>query len=317
MHRRLFALIVSFTASALGAQASHDPARVALMTDDIPRFWAAYDASAGATDTLPFRLQYLDSGSAGVRAFIPNRIQSAARLAGTIRRYQRYYESIRGGSLALDTATAFKQAIRVALTRFADADADAKFPPAYFVVGAWNSGGTTSRDAVIIGVEVNGNGPDVVLDELNAWARSVIGTTAELPFIVTHEYVHTQQRGPRDDRLLTRSLREGGADFLAELFAGPSTVQSRWTYGNAHEAELWARFQTQMLTKDASDWLYDGNRAQGHPADLGYYMGYRITRAYYEKATDKRAAVRAILRIADAEAFLAESGYPDRFTVAR
>ena len=36
--------------------------------------------------------------------------------------------------------------------------------------------------------------------------------------------------------------------------------------------------------------------------------GYRIAKAYYQRAADKRQALREILRMSDPKAFLAESG---------
>lgn len=43
--------------------------------------------------------------------------------------------------------------------------------------------------------------------------------------------------------------------------------------------------------------------------DLGYWMGYKITEAYFDKAKDKKEAVSEILNITDFSAFLRESGY--------
>jgi len=42
---------------------------------------------------------------------------------------------------------------------------------------------------------------------------------------------------------------------------------------------------------------------QTKQADLGYYVGYLIRRAYYRNAKDKRQAVFDILNIQDARAF--------------
>ena len=47
---------------------------------------------------------------------------------------------------------------------------------------------------------------------------------------------------------------------------------------------------------------------QTKQADLGYYVGYLITRAYYRNAKDKRQAVYDILNIQDARAFYEASG---------
>jgi hypothetical protein len=42
---------------------------------------------------------------------------------------------------------------------------------------------------------------------------------------------------------------------------------------------------------------------------MGYWVGYRIARAYYDRAADKRRALNEILTIRDFDAFLAASGY--------
>ena len=50
-------------------------------------------------------------------------------------------------------------------------------------------------------------------------------------------------------------------------------------------------------------------RTELRPGDLGYWVGYRIVESYYEKARDKRQALRDILEMTDAKAFLARSGW--------
>jgi hypothetical protein len=49
------------------------------------------------------------------------------------------------------------------------------------------------------------------------------------------------------------------------------------------------------------------------PRDLGYWMGYRIARSYYDRADDKTKAVADILQLTDFAAFLRTSGYAERF----
>jgi hypothetical protein len=41
----------------------------------------------------------------------------------------------------------------------------------------------------------------------------------------------------------------------------------------------------------------------------GYWVGYRIVKAYYQQASDKRRAIREILEMSDPKAFLAKSGW--------
>jgi uncharacterized protein YjaZ len=80
-------------------------------------------------------------------------------------------------------------------------------------------------------------------------------------------------------------------------------------YGDAHEQELWAEFRKEMLGTDINRWMYQGDREKDRPADLGYYIGYKICESFYHRAPEKREAVRRILQVTDAQGFLKESGY--------
>ncbi len=62
-----------------------------------------------------------------------------------------------------------------------------------------------------------------------------------------------------------------------------------------------------MDKRDLSDWIY--NSKPGNPGDLGYWVGYRIVKSYYQNASDKRQALRDIIGLQDARAFLARSGW--------
>jgi uncharacterized protein YjaZ len=123
--------------------------------------------------------------------------------------------------------------------------------------------------------------------------------------------IHTLQGSRTGARsLLAASLTEGSADFLAELISGEHITNPAYAYGDAHEAELWMEFKTAMDSTNTSAWLFQGDRTPpGRPADLGYWMGYKISKAYYNNAADKKTAVKEILRFTDAKAFLAASGY--------
>ena len=81
-------------------------------------------------------------------------------------------------------------------------------------------------------------------------------------------------------------------------------------YALPREHDLWGEFKLAMHGTDTSQWLYDqGNETTDRPGDLGYFIGYRIAEAFYERATDKRLALEAIIEVADSDMFLAQSGY--------
>jgi uncharacterized protein YjaZ len=68
-----------------------------------------------------------------------------------------------------------------------------------------------------------------------------------------------------------------------------------------------------MHGKKFDNWLYQGDRAKDKPADLGYYVGYKICEAYYKNAANKKQAVKEILEIKDFDQFLKGSRYEEKF----
>lgn len=238
------------------------------------------------------------------------RENAASTLARKYLARRQYYDAIRTNTLAVDTARAVKDSIRAAFRRLEVLYPEATYADVYFLIGRMNSGGTVSGSRLLIGTELFARDASTPTGELNAWERAVTGQLSDLPHIVAHEFVHTLQArraGPRT--LLGASLGEGAADFIAELISGKHIVNPAYAYGDARERELWAEFRAVMDSTDTGNWLYQGDKAKDRPADLGYWMGYKIAKAYYDKATDKRAAVKEILRFTDPRAFLQASGY--------
>ena len=239
---------------------------------------------------------------------------AAEQLAAFTARAPRYFAEVRARTLALDTSAAITGAIRARFRRLEALYPAAVFPDVYFLFGRGNSGGTPAGGAgLLIGMELNARGDATPLDELPPGLRPVVGRPADLPALVAHEAVHAQQPDlGKAPTLLARALNEGAADFVADLTAAAGAApaaRAYAAYGAAHERELWDEFRAVMGGTDARGWLYGGAPA-GRPQDLGYYVGARICEAYYRRAADKRAALRAILASAAApEAFLRASGY--------
>ena len=59
--------------------------------------------------------------------------------------------------------------------------------------------------------------------------------------------------------------------------------------------------------------VYEGDKAVNRPADLGYWVGYKIAESYYKNAKDKKQAVKELLEIKDFSKFLADSRYEEKF----
>jgi uncharacterized protein YjaZ len=156
---------------------------------------------------------------------------------------------------------------------------------------------------------MHGRTPAMPTEGMSDWLRTVLKPVDAIPHIVAHELIHYQQHYPdTSSTLLAASIAEGSADFLAEMISGAHINAHVHEWANPRAAELWAEFRERMHGTDLGGWLYGGNATKDRPADLGYWMGYRICAAYYAKASSKRQAIADMLNITDFDAFLEQSG---------
>lgn len=288
------------------------------VTADIPRFWAAYDRAR----PLPteqwakiFETDYLQhpERTVGLKDFIFFRRVTPQRLADYVAKRPRFFESLRDESLKLERqASAVEKAVRGLTRHFPEA----KLPKTYLCMGPFAGGGTASGAGLLLSAEMCCLHRGLVKDELTAWESSVVMKPEELPPLCAHETVHFQQRFPWGDRsLLKACLQEGSADFVGKLACGKMLKRTeelhRW--GNAHERQLWEEFQREMDGTETGRWLYSGSEQGDRPVDTGYYMGFKITEAYWKRQRDKVQALRAIFTITDPRAFLSASGYAEAF----
>jgi hypothetical protein len=281
---------------------NHDPEKALITADDIALFWKAYDLWAGEYKADPARLpevlqkEYLDKGSVGVQDFIPHRIESAKNLSAVVLKTRFYYEGVRRNNN--DLVRSVLPELRKDFAELKRLYPDAVFPPVYFVIGALTSGGTSSRHGLIIGAEM--------LSDQNPFFPSI-----DAVGLVMHELTHYQQIHPDND-LLATCMREGTADFVAELASGHNLNARRKVYGDSHEEELWAKFQEDTKkNQNQGDWLYNYDKSQ---PDLGYYMGYKISQALYQSAKNKSEALRMIIEMRDPQKIYELSGYGKRFS---
>lgn len=265
-----------------------DPDSAVLHTEDVAHFWQAMDLAS--PDSLEEYLQryYLDAGSAGVAAFMPQRISSARQLAATVRKNLPHYRAVRTQTFAAERQRPRFRAAFYALKYLYPA---AVFPDIYFLVGRMNSGGTSTDAGLMIGMEMSVNAPD------------------SLPFLVAHELIHFQQKG-QSTNLLGQAFIEGSADFIGELISGGLINVDQHAFARGREAEILQRFRAECHGTDNSAWLYDAATAalRQWPRDMGYWVGYQIARGYYDAAPDKRVAIRELLEATDFEEIFRRSG---------
>ncbi|SDY85827.1 gliding motility protein GldB-related protein [Hymenobacter psychrophilus] len=298
-----------FLTQCTSSRRTAEVAAVDLISTDIDLFWVAYPAAMRDTAQAGrvFAEQYFAKGSPGLRDYFARKYQGdARRFARSISQRPRFYASIRPATLAVASQ---KPQILAAFRRLQQLYPPVRFNDAYFLMGGF-AGSTAQPVGLLMEAEQTSCGPGVDTAELTLVQRNRCGAVADLPAVITHEMVHNVQQ-PHDGTLLGGVIREGMADFVAELVTGQPGGNARLhLYGNAHEQQLWREFVPEMNGRDPRNWLANSKQETAErPCDLGYYVGYRICQAYYEQVPDKRRALAELLETKDFNDLLARSSY--------
>lgn len=269
-----------------------------IQSEDVHRFYEIYDAAGAQPGAEVLQREYIDAGSDGLHTLARLRNVTGERIAAAIAANPALYSNARRCADALPRV---KERLTIALRRLGDLYPEARFPPVTIAIGRGKPVGVGGPDT---GVQIG-------LEALCAVEYLNPDIEDRFVYVIAHEFVHVQQAGGLIDEdrptVLQIALQEGVAEFVTELIAGniASSYLEDMTAGR--EKEIETRFLTDRHKTDLSDWVFNGTLEE--PGDLGYWVGYRIAKTYYQNATDKRRALREILQATDADAFLAQSGW--------
>ena len=287
---------------------SSDPTKAKLITTDVHHFWQAYDEAQRDTArrTQIYRNLYLAKASVGLQDYYEYKIRTLDAFVKTHDKLAKFYAAIRPNTLKVDQQ---KPQMMASFAKFKSLYPEARFPNVYFVIGSFSSGGTSTSNGLIIGLDQGCRTPDIPTTELTLWQKNNFSDLKGIPYVVAHELIHFQQDGlAQDTTLLRAALVEGMADFLGELISGKTANPRLAVYAKGREKQIWADFKKERHLNRASNWIANsGQETADKPADLGYWVGYLICKSYYEEATDKKQAVHDILHIKDYRQFLGKS----------
>lgn len=276
---------------------------VPIYTQDINHYWEAYDKIIATDDSLAKReyLQtlFLDRATPGLDKLREVRNYTAEEYLANIEAYPKFWASIRENTLrAPELADRIEAGVRD-LKRLYPCPKPASI---YFGVGAFRTGGTAVDSFVLIGSESTLADSNVVTTEFPKDvrpAREAYFATNPIDNAYTlfvHEFVHTQQE-PIPDNLPGRCLYEGVAEFVSCTATGAEPYASV-LFGQAHADSVWSVFETEMFSEtNTSKWLWSNAPNVFGQRDLGYYVGYAISQRHYERAADKKVAVRELIEM--------------------
>ncbi|MGE7775903.1 DUF2268 domain-containing putative Zn-dependent protease [Chitinophaga sp. NPDC101104] len=303
-------VILASGAGKVSAQRSDN-----VYTSDIAHFWTAFDSVQATPDAERqveiMQVLYIDKGTAGLKRFMQLRNFDARKLVETIRKYPKFWASIRPNTMQVQPQV---PVIQQYIEKFRELYPELRPANMYFSITAIRAAGVAIDSTALIGTEITMGNKYTDVSEFPDKRLANFFQSKETNNIIpvsVHEYVHTQQ-STEGKSLLGQCIYEGACDFVTELVIGEPLTHSYILYGNKHLPELKAQFQKEMYSEDYSNWLYNGNKVA--VGDLGYFMGYAISKAYYEQAKDKKKALREIISLnyADIKAvtgFLNTSGF--------
>ena len=271
-----------------------------VQTGDVDLFYRVYDRADGHPTAEQLQHGYLDQGSEGLHRFAELRNISGQRIADALAKNPSLYSDAKRCLAVLPQA---RERLESALHTLGTLYADARFPPVTFAIGRGKPVAVGAPDTGIqVGLEAL-----CAIDWLNPDVED------RIVYVLAHEYVHVQQvrahalSEKETPTVLEISLLEGIAEFVGERIAGQVAYSRNAAAAAGRQLEIETRFAADLDKTDLSDWAY--NATAETPGDLGYWVGYRIAKAYYRNAPDKRQALREILEMSDAKDFLARSGW--------
>jgi len=297
-HRAVFLAALAFAGAPCLAASGPE-----IRTDDVDRFYALYAANEGRPSAEQLDAEYLSLGTDSLKEFAKLRRVTGERIAERIAADPAIYENARE---CLEVLPNVKRRLAESLATLSRLYPEASFPPVAIVVGRGRPVGIVDASGVTIGLEA-------------LCAADFMNPDPEDRFVhvVAHEYAHIQQAaakeppepGDPEATVLRMSLVEGAAEFVAELISGGvgNAGHAGWTRGR--EAEIESAFVKDMDKTDLGAWIFNYTDGSDEPYDLGYWVGYRIVKAYYQGSDDKRAALARIFGMEDPKAFLRESGW--------
>lgn len=283
-------------------QASDSPEDSKIITSDINNFYHAFDLAVQDTANAEkiFKENYFSVGSPGLKDFYKSKIHSKEEFTDFVMFFQGFYQSIRSD---ISQLAELEQEIFRDFKKFKALYTEAVFPDVYFLVGRFSSNGTISNNGILIGTEILSRTPKT---NTEGWNEDILRISMEkrhIAITVAHELTHFNQSGMKSgNTLLWKSIREGSAEFIAELITGKT--DGNYEDFKGKELSIWKDFKEDMDKSVWQSWQLESN---DRPRNAGYWAGYIICKAYLDQIGDKEQAISDILNIRDYDEFYQSS----------
>jgi len=277
---------------------------------DLQEFNAALAAMDAGEAPLSAIETYVEQASPAFQAYAERYDTSVDSIAAAYAARPAYYRSLP----ALEAYIAAREGEIVSALNRLEAMAPAgEVVPAYFMVADQRAGGTPVLVSGEAGPQINiAIAVDMIaLTDATDMSEFPNGTggrahASDLPQVVVHENAHVLQLAsqggleaylsiysPEGGSMLAVAVREGCAEYVTYLASG-WRLGDRHIYGEANERALWVEFEAVMDAPPFSvpGWFAGNNPEHADwPAQIGYWMGFRICEYHHQSAADREAAI--------------------------
>jgi hypothetical protein len=295
-------------------QKLQDVSHFSLEMESMNQFWDYFErARKDTANAKSIFKEFIFEGPRELRDFYAVRYETVDNMYGQmINAAPDYYEYLKG-QFNPDSLSAMKSKTADWMRNFKTIYPEAVFPKVFVVPGILNSGGTATEMGMFVGGDMYGRSDSMPTQGLNDWQKGALMKFAELPGLTIHELMHFQQSygdNENAETVMGAIIAEGVCDFFVELSSEVPLRSNNLIYLENHDqmARILSDLREDLYTMDNSRWLYNGD-IEDRPFDLGYTMGYLISKSYYENHENKKQAVYELLNTDDFSSILRGSAY--------
>ena len=274
-----------------------------VITEDIANFWKAYDQIIKEKDSLKqieiIQTQYIDKGTEGLVGIMKARRYTPAEYIAVISHYPMFWTSIRKNTLK---ANSYANKIEKGFEQLRKIYSSLRPAKVFFTIGAFRTGGTTIESKVLIGSEISMADSKVITSEFgkNLSHLPPFFTTNpinNLTFLNIHELIHTQQKTTIGKTLLSQTVIEGAAEFIATIALHTNSPNQQISFGKLNDEKIRNAYVKEMFSTNFDNWLWNSPDNEFKMRDLAYYVGYAICEKYYQISSDKKLAIKSMIEL--------------------
>lgn len=291
-----------------------------ISTESLDTFWPYFDAALADKDhAQQYFAKYIIDGPPAIKDYYIQRYENVANMVKQM--------IIKSPNLYQYTHTYFNQDrvsnLKNELTRtmhnLSKCYQAAVYPKIYIIPGIVSSNGIQTDIGLFSSAEMFVKTDNTPLTGLNTWQKENIWKIETMAYVLMHELMHFQQSYhdyKNKETLLGNVIKEGSCDFMVEITSGSSKKFNDQRYEKItylddpkHLVFILSEFKKEMYSTNLKKWLYNGGGIKDRPEDMGYALGYKICKSYYQRSKNKNAAIYELLNTDSFEKILKGSEY--------